>query len=244
MLRVGNVAKSFGGVTALAGVTLQIAPREIVGLIGPNGSGKSTLANLICGLHRPDRGAILFGNLALHGKRPHDIARLGVARSFQTAELVNDASLIDNVAVAFATAGRDLPEARGRAFAELARFGLADRAWEQAGAQPAGVRRLVEVARAMAQRPRLLVLDEPSAGLTEEERGTLARHLRGFTGNALAVLVIDHNVPFLVGLADRLVCLEAGRVIAAGPPADVLADAAVQRAYLGSREEREEEEDE
>lgn len=237
LLRIEDAAKSFGGVEALDGVTLEIAPREIVGLIGPNGSGKSTLANLISGFYRPDRGSIHLGDTALERRRPHDIARLGVARSFQAAELVGDTSLIDNVAVAFAAAGHELPEARGRAFAELARFGLSDRAWETAGAQPAGVRRLVEVARAMARRPRLLVLDEPSAGLTEDERETLARHLRAFAGNALAIMVIDHNVPFLAGLADRLVCLEAGRVIMAGPPASVLANAAVRRAYLGSGED-------
>jgi branched-chain amino acid transport system permease protein len=235
-LHIEHVAKSFGGVAALDGVSLHVTPGEIVGLIGPNGSGKSTLANLICGLYRPDRGHIRLDGTALERLRPHEIARLGVARSFQTAELIGDASLIDNVAVARATAGAPLALARSRALNALAQAGLSERAWAEVASQPAGVRRLAEVARAVARRPRLLVLDEPSAGLTDDERATLAGLLRGFAGNGLAVLVIDHNVPFLAGLAGRLVCLEAGRVIAAGTPDAVLADPAVRRAYLGTAE--------
>ncbi|MHB1218750.1 MAG: branched-chain amino acid ABC transporter ATP-binding protein/permease [Alphaproteobacteria bacterium] len=234
VLHIEHVAKSFGGVAALDGVSLRVAPGEVVGLIGPNGSGKSTLANIVTGLYRADQGHIRLDETALERLRPHEIARLGVARSFQTAELIGDASLIDNIAVAFACAREPLALARGRALTALAQAGLSERAWLNASSQPAGVRRLAEIARATARRPRLLVLDEPSASLTDDERATLARLLRGFAGNGLAILVIDHNVPFLAGLAGRLVCLEAGRVIAAGTPDAVLADPAVRRAYLGT----------
>lgn len=236
VLDIQHVAKRFGGVAALDGVSLRVAPGEIVGLIGPNGSGKSTLANLIAGLYRPDRGHIRLDGAALERLRPHEIARLGVARSFQTAELIGDASLIDNIAVAFARDRESLDLARSRALNALEQAGLSDRAWADAASQPAGVRRLAEVARVMTRSPRLLVLDEPSAGLTDGERATLAHLLRGVAGGGLAVLVIDHNVPFLAGLAARLVCLEAGRVIAAGMPDAVLADPAVRRAYLGTAE--------
>lgn len=234
-LRIEHVAKHFGGVAALDGVSLEIAPSEIVGLIGPNGSGKSTLANLISGLHRLDRGSIFLDGVALERLRPHEVARRGVARCFQSTELIGGATLIDNVAVVLADEG-DLPRARGRAFAALTRFDLASRAWEPAQSQPAGVRRLVEVARAVARRPRLLILDEPSAGLSDDERAALAHHLRAFAGSGLPILVIDHNVPFLADIAARLICLEAGRVIASGAPRDVLAHAEVRRAYLGGAE--------
>lgn len=238
-LHVENLAKSFGGVAALDGVNLRVAPGEIVGLIGPNGSGKSTLANLITGLYRPDRGRIRLDTTPIETLRPHEIARLGVRRTFQTAELIAGASLIDNIAVAYAaTANPSLPHARSRALTVLAEAGLTSRAWEEAAAQPAGVRRLAEVARATVRGPRLLVLDEPSAGLTEDERTTLARLLRNLASKGAAVLVIDHNVPFLSGLARRLVCLEAGRVIAEGTPGAVLADEAVRRAYLGTAEKK------
>ena len=237
-LHVERLVKRFGGIAALDGIALHVAPGEIVGLIGPNGSGKSTLANLVTGLYRPDEGHIRLDSASLERLRPHEIARLGVARTFQTAELIGDASLIDNVAVAHAAGGDSLPHARGRAFNALAQAGLSDRAWEEAAAQPAGVRRLAEVARALARRPRLLVLDEPSAGLTDDERVALTRLLHGLAGGGAAVLVIDHNVPFLSGLAGRLVCLEAGRVIAEGVPEAVLADPAVRRAYLGTTEKK------
>ncbi len=238
-LHVEDVAKSFGGLAALDGVSLRVAPGEIVGLIGPNGSGKSTLANLITGLYRPDRGHIRLDTTPLETLRPHAIARLSVRRTFQTAELIAGASLIDNVAVAYAAAANpSLPHARSRAFTVLSEAGLGSRAWDEAAAQPAGVRRLAEVARATVRGPRLLVLDEPSAGLTEGERTTLSGLLRDLAGKGAAVLVIDHNVPFLSGLAGRLVCLEAGRVIAEGSPDAVLANEAVRRAYLGTAEKK------
>jgi len=237
-LYVEEVAKSFGGVAALDGVSLRVAPGEIVGLIGPNGSGKSTLANLITGLYRPDRGCIRLDATPLETLQPYAIARLGVRRTFQTAELISGASLIDNVAVAYAAAGNpSLPHARSRAFTILSEAGLGSRAWDEAAAQPAGVRKLAEVARATARGPRLLVLDEPSAGLTEGERATLTALLRDLASNGTAVLVIDHHVPFLSGLTKRLICLEAGRVIADGVPDVVLADPAVRRAYLGTAED-------
>ncbi|MGE0273712.1 MAG: ATP-binding cassette domain-containing protein, partial [Alphaproteobacteria bacterium] len=238
-LHVEDLAKSFGGVAALDGVSLRVAPGEIVGLIGPNGSGKSTLANLITGVYRPDRGRIRLDATPLETLRPHEIARLGVRRTFQTAELIAGASLIDNVAVAYAAAANpSLPHARSRALTVLSGAGLTARARKDAAAQPAGVRRLAEVARATVRGPRLLVLDEPSAGLTEDERTTLTRLLRDLAGQGAAILVIDHNVPFLSGLAGRLVCLETGRVIADGTPDVVLADAAVRRAYLGTAEKK------
>ena len=245
VLRIGGLSKAYGGVQALAGVSLAIDAGEIVGLIGANGSGKTTLANLVSGLDRPDAGRIALAGHATSGLAAHRIARLGLARTFQTPDLPPDMTLVDAVAGGCLAAtgaglwqalgGGDIGLAQARAEARglLDRFGLAARADERCAAQPHGVRRLVEVARALATTPRLLILDEPAAGLTDTEAAALAGQLRQLADAGLALLVIEHDTDFLLPLADRLVCLDSGRLIASGVPADVAGDPAVVTAYFG-----------
>jgi branched-chain amino acid transport system permease protein len=234
-LEITGLTKNYGGIRALAGVDLTVAPGEIVGLIGPNGSGKTTLANLATGLDRPDSGRIVLETDDITGLAAHRIARLGFGRTFQAPQLAPSLTLIDAVAAAHAgNRSRDLAAARDDALAVLAGFGLAERAGQLCSSQPHGVRRSVDLAAALARRPAVLVLDEPAAGLTRDETAALAGVLRAYAANGAAVLVIDHDMTFLLPLAQRLVCLDAGRVIAHGAPGDVVGEPAVIAAYFGT----------
>jgi branched-chain amino acid transport system permease protein len=230
LLAIEDLAKSFGGVAALAGVTLALARGEILGLIGPNGSGKTTLVNLVSGFERPDRGAVRLDGADVAGLAPHRIARLGVARSFQSLALGDGMSALDAVALA---RRKPLAQARAEAMHFLGRVGIGEEASEPIGRLPYGLRRRVELARALALDPRLLLLDEPAAGLTPAEQLDLARRLRALADEGLGLLVVEHDMPFLLGLADRVACLDEGRLIAAGAPAEIRRDKAVIAAYLG-----------
>ncbi|MBL8703283.1 MAG: branched-chain amino acid ABC transporter ATP-binding protein/permease [Rhodospirillales bacterium] len=234
ILALRGVTKRFGGVVALARVDLKIAPGELVGVIGPNGSGKTTLINTIAGLYKPDEGTIRLDAEDVAGARVFKVARAGVARGFQAPRLMDDRSVLDNVALAV----RDAGAAEGRAVYWLDRLGLADIAHRRSGDLPGGKRRLVEIARAMAASPRLLLLDEPAAGLTPAEQATLAATLGDLNREGLAILVVEHSVAFLSALTPRLVCLVEGRVVADGPAERVIADPRVVEAYLGGRERR------
>ncbi len=234
-LEITGLTKNYGGVRALAGVDLIVAPGEIVGLIGPNGSGKTTLANLASGLDRPDSGRIVLETTDITRLAAHRIARRGLGRTFQAPQLAPSLPLIDAVAAAHAAdRERDLAGARADALAILAAFGLADRAHRRCGDQPHGVKRSVDLAAALARRPSVIVLDEPAAGLTRDEAATLADVLRAYAANGAAVLVIDHDMTFLLPLAQRLVCLDAGQVIARGAPDEVVGEPAVVAAYFGA----------
>lgn len=238
-LEITGLTKNYGGIRALAGVDLTVNPGEIVGLIGPNGSGKTTVANLVTGLGRPDSGRIVLETDNITGLAAHRIARLGVGRTFQAPQLAPSLRLIDAVAASHAVkrdSGQsgDLAAARDDALAILAGFGLADRAGQLCRSQPHGVKRSVDLAAALACRPSVIVLDEPAAGLTQHEAATLAGVLRAYAANGAAVLVIDHDMTFLLPLAQRLVCLDAGQVIAHGPPDDVVGEPAVIAAYFGA----------
>ncbi|GIK96816.1 MAG: branched-chain amino acid ABC transporter [Alphaproteobacteria bacterium] len=233
VLEVRDVAKRFGGVTAIDGVSLDLEAGEILGLIGPNGSGKTTLLNLISGIERPDRGTIrLFGSdaasLPLHAR-----ARAGLARSFQTPRLASGLSLLDNVAAARIGAGASYAAAAGQAMMLLERFNLAAEAGRSPAALPPGLLRRTELARALALQPRLLLLDEPAAGLTPAEQADLAQRLRAVAAEGAGLLIVEHNLPFLTALAGRLICLDAGKVIAEGKPEAVRADPRVAAVYLG-----------
>ena len=245
LLQVEGLRRSFGGVRALADVSFQLHAGEVLGLIGPNGSGKTTLLNAVTGIFPPDGGQVRVGGRDIAGWAPHRIARLGIARTFQTGALVASLTVLDNVAVARGAARLGLRRAlvagpsvtataRGEAMALLEQLGAADQASTLAGALPPGTARRVEIARALATGPQVLLLDEPAAGLNETEQADLAARLRGIASDGVAVLVIEHNMPFLAPLVDRMVCLDHGRVIAVGSPQAVRADPRVIEAYLGT----------
>ena len=247
LLAVDAIALAFGGVKALDGVSLSCTQGEIIGLIGPNGSGKTTLLNVISGLASCQRGRVTFLGGEITRAPAYAIARLGIARTFQHIHLVDDLSVLDNIAVArsgidsggllqaIGTIGRDrrLEDARAIALAAADRLGVADVAMEPCGRLPYGTRRRVEVARALATAPSLLLLDEPAAGLNEQEQRDLANRIRSFADEGITVLVVEHNLVFLAALAERLICLDRGKVIASGLPEAVRREPAVIEAYLG-----------
>jgi branched-chain amino acid transport system permease protein len=247
ILEVRNLSIGFGGVRALDGVSLALERGEIFGLIGPNGSGKTTLLNCVTRIYTPQSGAIVFAGEDVTRLAPYEVARRGVARTFQSVNLIDDLSSLDNVAVARAgvertgvrraLAGDGLERARAHAMALLERLDLAGAAMQPCGGLAYGLKRRVEIARALALEPRLLLLDEPAAGLNGAEQADLARRLRALAADGLTLLVIEHNMPFLMPLAQRMACLDYGRLIASGTAAEIRAHPRVIEAYLGAGEE-------
>ena len=245
-LVVENVAIAFGGTQAVKDVSLRAKPREVTSIIGPNGAGKTTLLNLIGGFYRGDRGSVALGGFALPGGVTYRIARAGVARTFQTTQLFARMSVLENVLIALrrgalgglrealGTRGND--DARGLACALLAFAGYRGPVDRPAGALPHVDRRLVEIARALATRPRVLMLDEPAAGLSEADTKRLGELLRRIASMGVAVVIIEHDMALVMGISDHVVALDAGRRIAGGTPAEVRANAAVRAAYLGEGE--------
>jgi branched-chain amino acid transport system ATP-binding protein/branched-chain amino acid transport system permease protein len=219
---------------------------EILGLIGPNGAGKSTMFNLVTGTLRLGAGRVLFLGRDITGLAQREIARRGIARTFQHVKLRPQMSLLDNVAlgahartgIGVVAAGLRLDRRAERqvlaeAHRQLARIGLADRAHESAGSLPLGTQRVLEVARALAADPVLLVLDEPAAGLRRSEKEALARLLRRLRDEGITILLVEHDMEFVMNLVDRLVVMSFGSKLAEGLPAAVRADPRVQAAYLG-----------
>ncbi|MGE3652299.1 MAG: ATP-binding cassette domain-containing protein, partial [Reyranellaceae bacterium] len=230
-LRAEHLSKSYGGVRAVDDVSLTLGPRQALAVIGPNGSGKTTLLNLLTGIARPDSGTIALGGLPVGRAPPDAVARAGLARSFQTADLPADAATLDAVAVG-AHARAD-EAAHTVAWRALRRLGLEADAATPVGALPAGRRRLVEIARALATRPWLLALDEPAAGLSAAERMSLADALSGLVADGLGIVIVEHDLDFLARVCGRGICLDRGCVIAAAPFADLRRDPAVRAAYVG-----------
>lgn len=232
LLTIEGLGVRFGGVTALEGVDLAVPPGEIRALVGPNGAGKSTLVNSVTGYQPQHRGRVSLAGKRLSGLPPHRIARLGVARTFQTPELFSRLTVAQNVAVAdFAAGGR-----RGPAL--LRRLGLEAIADSPAADISYGQMRLLEMARALALGPRLLLLDEPAAGLTAEEVEDLVALLRRLAGEErLTILLIEHNMAMVAAVADRVTVLDYGSVLVEGPPDAVLSDPRVIAAYLGEDED-------
>jgi branched-chain amino acid transport system ATP-binding protein len=252
-LAVEDLAVDFGGVAALAGVTFQVRPGTITSLIGPNGAGKTTAFNAITGYLRARRGRVTLDGAALTGLRPCDIAGRGVVRTFQKTSVFPALSVRDNVMIglhlrgesgwAAILAGRRAvarEEARLAAEAEtlIGFVGLGHRRDETAGALPYGEQRLVEVAVALAARPRLLLLDEPAAGMTGLEKDRLIDLVRRVREQGVTVLLVEHDMRLVMGISDVVIVLNHGRVIAEGPPAAIQAHPDVIRAYLGSTRAR------
>jgi len=247
LLEATGLGIAFGGVRALEDLSFEVRPGELLGLIGPNGSGKTTLVNLLSGFERRHAGRIRFAGEDITELASFRRARRGLARTFQSVSVVAAMTALDNVALgrvslagtglaSALSSGREdahLVRAREHAMALLDSLGVAALAARPCGELSHGTARRVEIARALALEPRLLILDEPAAGLTEEESADLARRLRALAAGGLSLLVIEHNMPWLMPLAERVICLDEGRIIAEGTSAQVRASARVIEAYLG-----------
>ena len=237
LLAVENVTRRFGGIVALAEVSLTLEPGDIGGLIGPNGAGKTTLFNLITRLYRPNEGRIVFDGNDLTRTRPHRIVRLGIARTFQNVVLFQNMTVLENLLVGAHSRMRPFGERRGRrqALEALEYVQLVDVADRLPGGLPFGTLKRVELARALVARPRLLLLDEPAGGLNHEEVGELAGVIRKVREDFdLTVLLVEHHMNLVMSVCDRVHVLNFGRSIAAGTSAEVRANPEVIEAYLGA----------
>jgi branched-chain amino acid transport system ATP-binding protein len=238
VLEVEGVSVRFGGLVAVEAVTLSVRHGQIMGLIGPNGAGKTTLFNVIAGIQRATSGVVRIGGRDISRLPPHKRARLGVGRTFQRLEVFGTLTVRENVLVAAEARRRwDRIVHPVRATEELlARLHLEDIGSVTVDSLPVGTQRLVELARALASAPRLLLLDEVASGLSSFEAETMAELLRELAAGGLSVLLVEHDMPFVMGLCERVAMLDHGTIVINGTPAEVQANPDVQAAYLGSRE--------
>lgn len=248
LLDVQNLSRAFGGIQALSDVDLSIDRGTIMSLIGPNGAGKTTFINVINGVYAPDSGAIHFAEEDIAGLPAHAVASKGIARTFQLEELFVDLTVLENAMTGCHVASRSgmmacglgLPSARreekrirDEAMESLARVGLEERAFEPIYRLPLGERKLVGVARALCMKPILLMLDEPAGGLAAHEVAKVVELVQALAAHGLTILIVEHNMPFVMSLSEKIVVLDAGIKIAEGTPEEVRNDERVIRAYLG-----------
>jgi branched-chain amino acid transport system ATP-binding protein len=239
-LQAERVSVRFGGVVAVDKVSLSVEPAAITGLIGPNGAGKTTIFNVFGGLQQPTEGKVLLEGRDVTRLKAHARARRGMARTFQRLEVFGTLSVRDNIQVAAEIRkawARDRSRPAAVADELLDRIGLGDVADSRVDAVPTGTARLVELARALATRPSLLLLDEPGSGLDHQESAVLGDVLVDLSSGGMAVLLVEHDVELVMRVCDRVNVLDFGRLIAEGSPAEVQADPAVQAAYLGAGDE-------
>ena len=248
LMQASSLSKAFGGLLAVNGYNLQIQPQEIIGLMGPNGAGKTTVLNLLSALDKPSKGHITFLGQDVTGLSSHQVSHLGMARTFQNLRLFKDMSVLENVMAAAFTRlpsslwdtllftprfRRTQQNLQAQALKLLHKVGLENDADMQAGKLPYGKQRRLEIARALATAPKLLLLDEPAAGMVQEEQQDLSKLLKSLREEGLTLFVIDHNITFLTGLCERIQVMRHGELIAEGKPQDVIKDKQVIEAYLG-----------
>jgi branched-chain amino acid transport system ATP-binding protein len=237
LLEATGVSVRFGGLLALDDAVLSVEAGCITGLIGPNGAGKTTLFNVITGLQHPTAGRVSIDGRDITDAKPHRRARLGIARTFQRLEAFGSLSARENVLVAAEMRRRwatDEMSPADIAQQMLEHVGIVAFAEEKVDSLPTGTARLVELARALATKPRVLLLDEPSSGLNEDETDALGRLLLQLSSEGLGILLVEHDMPFVMGTCTHIDVLDFGRVIARGGPVEIQGDAAVQAAYLGT----------
>ncbi len=248
LLRAQGLNKSFGGVRAVSDISFDVASGSTFAIIGPNGAGKSTLLNLISGIYQPESGSLSFDGHDLSGTRSHRRVRLGLARTFQKIRLFKQLSVLDNVVAGFhvhhdipawqyvvhgAAFARDQRNCREEALRLLEFVGMTTRLHVFAGDLSYGEQRMLELARALATRPRLLLIDEPAAGLNAAEVDVLLDRIRTLRSRGITVIVVEHNMDLVMNVADRIMVMEYGRHLFQGTPAEVQKNPAVIAAYLG-----------
>jgi branched-chain amino acid transport system ATP-binding protein len=235
ILQVIGVSRRFGGLQALVRVTFDLPDKQILGLIGPNGAGKTTLFNVINGVYAPDEGRVIFRGDDITAKKPYEIARRGLARTHQIVRPLNDLTVLENVMVGacFGREGQGLAEAAGTAQEVLEFVGLSSRAGQLAGSLNVAQKKRLEMARALASRPYLLLLDEVLAGLNPSEIATMVDTIRQIREQGVTIIMIEHVMHALMNVSDRILVLDYGQQIAEGSPQEIANNEQVIQAYLG-----------